>query len=118
MASSYFGGAVFHRWRVKRFSSSASNAHEPVEDTAPVGRRSSAATVIRRAATALAKAMSREESGKAPPHTEGPNDPEARASACGSTNPRHGAGRIVRQIGRAHVWTPVTNAHLVCRLLL
>src|SRR3546814_1322668 len=22
------------------------------------------------------------------------------------------------QIGRAHVWTPVTNAHLVCRLLL
>src|SRR3546814_7623899 len=25
---------------------------------------------------------------------------------------------IVRQIGRAHVCTPVTNAHLVCRLLL
>src|SRR3546814_7812433 len=24
----------------------------------------------------------------------------------------------VREIGRAHVWTPVTNAHLVCRLLL
>src|SRR3546814_7223149 len=23
-----------------------------------------------------------------------------------------------RKIGRAHVWTPVTNAHLVCRLLL
>src|SRR3546814_10528621 len=22
------------------------------------------------------------------------------------------------QIGRPHVWTPVTNAHLVCRLLL
>src|SRR3546814_6811566 len=22
------------------------------------------------------------------------------------------------QIGKAHVWTPVTNAHLVCRLLL
>src|SRR3546814_10948188 len=22
------------------------------------------------------------------------------------------------QIGRAHVWTPVTNAHIVCRLLL
>src|SRR3546814_7020212 len=22
------------------------------------------------------------------------------------------------EIGRAHVWTPVTNAHLVCRLLL
>src|SRR3546814_2334656 len=25
---------------------------------------------------------------------------------------------LVTQIGRAHVWTPVTNAHLVCRLLL
>src|SRR3546814_4580127 len=25
---------------------------------------------------------------------------------------------LVRQIGRAHVCTPVTNAHLVCRLLL
>src|SRR3546814_6718050 len=27
-------------------------------------------------------------------------------------------GRVRRQIGRAHVLTPVTNAHLVCRLLL
>src|SRR3546814_4695498 len=27
-------------------------------------------------------------------------------------------GRIVLEIGRAHVSTPVTNAHLVCRLLL
>src|SRR3546814_8818404 len=26
--------------------------------------------------------------------------------------------RAVREIGRAHVWTPVTNAPLVCRLLL
>ena len=26
--------------------------------------------------------------------------------------------RLVGQIGRAHVWTPVTSAHLVCRLLL
>src|SRR3546814_6260122 len=26
--------------------------------------------------------------------------------------------RSVNQIGRAHVWTPVNNAHLVCRLLL
>src|SRR3546814_2273615 len=25
---------------------------------------------------------------------------------------------IMEEIGRAHVWTPVTNAHLVCRLLL
>src|SRR3546814_8119607 len=25
---------------------------------------------------------------------------------------------LERKIGRAHVWTPVTNAHLVCRLLL
>src|SRR3546814_2005566 len=31
------------------------------------------------------------------------------------------AGRVVnylQQIGRAHVFTPVTNAHLVCRLLV
>src|SRR3546814_10763486 len=27
-------------------------------------------------------------------------------------------GSIVEEIGRAHVCTPVTNAHLVCRLLL
>src|SRR3546814_882312 len=27
------------------------------------------------------------------------------------------ADRIRLKIGRAHVWTPVTNAHLVCRLL-
>src|SRR3546814_4019823 len=26
--------------------------------------------------------------------------------------------RIIKQIGRAHVCNPVTNAHLVCRLLL
>src|SRR3546814_9667881 len=26
--------------------------------------------------------------------------------------------RIADEIGRAHVWTPVTNAQLVCRLLL
>src|SRR3546814_9516797 len=26
--------------------------------------------------------------------------------------------RCALEIGRAHVWTPVTNAHLVCRLLL
>src|SRR3546814_2011167 len=25
---------------------------------------------------------------------------------------------MIGKIGRAHVWTPVTNAHLVCRLLL
>ena len=25
---------------------------------------------------------------------------------------------LIHQIGRAHVWTPVTSAHLVCRLLL
>src|SRR3546814_1999470 len=34
----------------------------------------------------------------------------------------HSASSITRiprsEIGRAHVWTPVTNAHLVCRLLL
>src|SRR3546814_4657714 len=30
----------------------------------------------------------------------------------------HFGRRTVLQIGRAHVRTPVTNAHLVCRLLL
>src|SRR3546814_9129947 len=29
-----------------------------------------------------------------------------------------GRGNLVGEIGRAHVCTPVTNAHLVCRLLL
>src|SRR3546814_4531386 len=29
-----------------------------------------------------------------------------------------GCGAKVWEIGRAHVWTPVTNAHRVCRLLL
>src|SRR3546814_4492040 len=45
-----------------------------------------------------------------------------------SQSPRHRFSRLAplhvhippapRQIGRAHVLTPVTNAHLVCRLLL
>src|SRR3546814_4370114 len=30
----------------------------------------------------------------------------------------HRAGQRLHEIGRAHVRTPVTNAHLVCRLLL
>src|SRR3546814_7493924 len=29
-----------------------------------------------------------------------------------------GLAMTFSEIGRAHVWTPVTNAHLVCRLLL
>src|SRR3546814_10406902 len=32
--------------------------------------------------------------------------------------PGPGAAVLAMQIGRAHVRTPVTNAHLVCRLLL
>src|SRR3546814_5710526 len=35
------------------------------------------------------------------------------AGACATVGPDHPP-----EIGRAHVWTPVTNAHLVCRLLL
>src|SRR3546814_2408268 len=31
---------------------------------------------------------------------------------------RQGQGAFVEEIGRAHVGTPVTNAHLVCRHLL
>src|SRR3546814_2315228 len=30
----------------------------------------------------------------------------------------YGSFGIVTKMGRAHVWTPVTNAHLVCRLLV
>src|SRR3546814_4589960 len=36
----------------------------------------------------------------------------------GSSDPGETEGGLTPQIGRAHVWTPVTNAHLVCRLLL
>src|SRR3546814_5425555 len=32
--------------------------------------------------------------------------------------PRHASRPLKAEIGRAHVRTPVTNAHLVCRLLL
>src|SRR3546814_10690655 len=56
--------------------------------------------------------------------------PVRRASATGARRPAagrrrrrrraraRGAVRPPREIGRAHVCTPVTNAHLVCRLLL
>src|SRR3546814_10147098 len=37
-------------------------------------------------------------------------------AAMGVAAPKAGGGLV--QIGRAHVCTPVTNAHLVCRLLL
>src|SRR3546814_1661439 len=44
-------------------------------------------------------------------------------SASAATRPAafgHALGMMasIGEIGRAHVWTPVTNAHLVCRLLL
>src|SRR3546814_3274554 len=35
-----------------------------------------------------------------------------------SSDPRKNGSRCAPEIGRAHVCTPVTNAHLVCRLLL
>src|SRR3546814_3542729 len=35
----------------------------------------------------------------------------------GGVTIEHGPGLAALQIGRAHVCTPVTNAHLVCRLL-
>src|SRR3546814_8147701 len=35
-----------------------------------------------------------------------------------STGGIHALGQLLDEIGRAHVCTPVTNAHLVCRLLL
>src|SRR3546814_8653517 len=44
--------------------------------------------------------------------------PDARSFRAASI--RLGVMTFLRppKIGRAHVWTPVTNAHLVCRLLL
>src|SRR3546814_7509019 len=41
-------------------------------------------------------------------------------STCGNLDTRDPCGICAdpTQIGRAHVCTPVTNAHLVCRLLL
>src|SRR3546814_10563781 len=44
-----------------------------------------------------------------------PDSPGGRAEAAGAQGDPGGLGR---EIGRAHVCTPVTNAHLVCRLLL
>src|SRR3546814_8811095 len=41
------------------------------------------------------------------------------AQLCGTAVEVHDLGqRILYKIGRAHVCTPVTNAHSVCRLLL
>src|SRR3546814_6881208 len=38
-------------------------------------------------------------------------------TSCDGIRCRNSRG-VTPEIGRAHVWTPVTNAHLVCRLLL
>src|SRR3546814_4957052 len=55
------------------------------------------------------------------------NNDDSRTTYIGGTGDRDGyhldADEMTRlfgnqEIGRAHVWTPVTNAHLVCRLLL
>src|SRR3546814_1209809 len=50
-------------------------------------------------------------------------DPTRRSLRIGGGGVQHLAQRHPDEaagveIGRAHVWTPVTNAHLVCRLLL
>src|SRR3546814_10025457 len=50
-------------------------------------------------------------------YAERPTMPSGRANALLSTNFAL-IGIIAIKIGRAHVCTPVTNAHLVCRLLL
>src|SRR3546814_5401172 len=44
--------------------------------------------------------------------------PLAASPSSASSAARGTGGDDLDQIGRAHVWTPVTNAHLVCRLLL
>src|SRR3546814_1644269 len=66
---------------------------------------------------------------RTPPHRNGPSVGRtfrmsaAAAPAKGGVRERGRRRRqcrigAARQIGRAHVLTPVTNAHLVCRLLL
>src|SRR3546814_6707768 len=47
----------------------------------------------------------------------GGGEGECERRPCGSEQ-RTDRARRLSQIGRAHVRTPVTNAHLVCRLLL
>src|SRR3546814_1846991 len=42
----------------------------------------------------------------------------AAANTMGRYRWNWAASSVFAKIGRAHVWTPVTNAHLVCRLLL
>src|SRR3546814_7041201 len=50
-----------------------------------------------------------------PPPPPGSTDARVLPAGAPATAAR---SRWLRQIGRAHVRTPVTNAHLVCRLLL
>src|SRR3546814_9399719 len=45
-------------------------------------------------------------------------DPYRPIERLDSTRPIDADAKTLQEIGRAHVCTPVTNAHLVCRLLL
>src|SRR3546814_5870636 len=70
--------------------------------------------------------------GQPPSRCHQPFDDEPCPSAAFAGIDRASAGEVEHEgghllslkaahqlkIGRAHVWTPVTNAHLVCRLLL
>src|SRR3546814_8944527 len=62
-----------------------------------------------------------------PPYSKVPSVSQTAAAPVPALDPVPLAQALIRcpsvtpedkEIGRAHVWTPVTNAHLVCRLLL
>src|SRR3546814_9096763 len=82
--------------------------------------RSKAVTVeVKRSRT-----FERGSTGRMAEVTEAPGEVEAAVSETPAPAPLpqiedKPARRLsAEEIGRAHVWTPVTNAHLVCRLLL
>src|SRR3546814_8620853 len=87
------------------------------------GRSERAAARLRRKRTRAAPASGRlqiekdgdQERQQAQKRRRSEADEQAALLAVGR---RRIAQRAFQEIGRAHVWTPVTNAQLVCRLLL
>src|SRR3546814_5862861 len=89
--------------------------HRPCRSPALAGRRHAA-----RRALAVGLGAARRHGHPNPRRSAFPSRrgrPARRARRCPLVR-RSGSGAARREIGRAHVSTPVTNAHLVCRLLL